>query len=298
MLSFFTQNTTEKEIPYSLFYDSGLQPVSGHWHKEAEIVLCIAGETKITINNCRYTLKTGEVAVALGGDIHSYEASENHRRIVIIFDFSIFDGNTLQKSRNGEIKHQLENMVRVSRRWNKETEEKAAAIIRRLEELSDCRDFCRPLDIIARLCDLIILFCREVPKDENMGKTFANYSQIKKLAGIEEVFSLVENHYRERITLADAAQVMNFNPSYFARIFHRITGTTFLSYLNTYRINKARQLLLSEDCSVAEVSIKVGFTSIKTFNRVFRQIIGMSPTDYRQYADSNTETMSVREEVS
>lgn len=157
--------------------------MSGHWHKEAEIVLCIAGETKITINNRRYTLKTGEVAVALGGDIHSYEASEDHCRIVIIFDFSIFDGDTLQKSRNGAIMHQLENMVRVSSRWSRETEQKAAAIIRRLEELSDCRDFCRPLDIIARLCDLIILFLQGSAEKRKYGQDLCQLQPDKEARG-------------------------------------------------------------------------------------------------------------------
>lgn len=56
-----------------------------------------------------------------------------------------------------------------------------------------------------------------------------------------------------------------------------------MNYLNAYRINKARDLLLTNaQMSISEISERVGIANVKTFNRLFRQMNGMSPTQYRK----------------
>lgn len=281
MISFFERNTTEKDLPYMLFYDTGKESVPGHWHKETEIILCKSGSTKMNVNNKSYTLNEGEIGLALGGDIHSYGISENHRRTVIIFDLSIFE-DKLPSVKARSVRKRLEEIARVSTAWDREIQREAVEIINRLERLNNSKEYGRTLDVWARLCDLVLLFCNKVPRSDEYVGQMANFNQVKMLEGMEDVFKFIEMHYSERIMLEDAAAVLNFNTSYFARTFKKITGTSFLIYLNTYRINRARQLLLNSNGGVAEIAAAVGFGSVKSFNRVFKQIIGTSPTEYRK----------------
>ena len=89
-----------------------------------------------------------------------------------------------------------------------------------------------------------------------------------------------------------AAEKLNCTPRYFARFFKRVTNTTFLSYLNTYRINKAQWSLINENKGITEISEDVGFGSVKTFNRLFKATTGMSPSEYRKSIFENNETIS------
>ena len=288
MISSFKVNTTEKDLPYSIFYDSGLEEVMPHWHKEIEIVYCKKGSTEMSVNNKKCVLREGDIGVALGGDVHCYALSENHTRTVIIFDTAIFKNGTFKLSGEHSLKKRLDTIYRFSQDWSGQTAEKARKIILNLERLKDSDEFGRTIDVFARICDLVLLFCNEVPHGNENTDGVSNYNQTKMLENFEKMFEYIENHYNEKITLEYAAGLLNFNPSYFARSFHKITGTTFLTYLNTYRINKARNLLSSTGMSISEITGLVGFGSTKTFNRVFKQIVGTSPTQYRKNNESNT----------
>ena len=60
-----------------------------------------------------------------------------------------------------------------------------------------------------------------------------------------------------------------------------MTGLNFTDYLSRVRIEKAKNLLLNPNLRVSEIAFEVGFQSLTHFNRVFKKILGQSPTDYR-----------------
>jgi len=84
------------------------------------------------------------------------------------------------------------------------------------------------------------------------------------------------------ICLAMVAKAVNTSTFYFCKLFKRATGLTFTDYLARVRIEKAKALLLDRNRRVSEVAYDVGFQSLTHFNRVFRKIVGESPTSYRK----------------
>ena len=84
------------------------------------------------------------------------------------------------------------------------------------------------------------------------------------------------------ICLATVAKAVNTSTFYFCKLFKRATGLTFTDYLARVRIEKAKTLLLNPNRRVSEVAYDVGFQSLTHFNRVFRKIVGVSPSGYRQ----------------
>jgi AraC-like DNA-binding protein/ligand-binding sensor protein len=84
------------------------------------------------------------------------------------------------------------------------------------------------------------------------------------------------------IDLAKVAQAMHISTFYFCKIFKRATGLTFTEYLSRVRVEKAKKLLLNPHLRISEIAYNVGFQSLTHFNRVFRQVVGQSPTEYRE----------------
>jgi len=68
---------------------------------------------------------------------------------------------------------------------------------------------------------------------------------------------------------------------YFCKLFKKVTGTTFTEFVSRTRVEKAKNLLLNPNLRVSEIAYEVGFQSLTHFNRVFKQIMGESPTEYR-----------------
>jgi AraC-like DNA-binding protein/ligand-binding sensor protein len=83
------------------------------------------------------------------------------------------------------------------------------------------------------------------------------------------------------LCLATVAKTVNTSTFYFCKLFKRATRLTFTDYLARVRVEKAKNLLLDPNRRVSEIAYDVGFQSLTHFNRVFRKIVGQSPTSFR-----------------
>ncbi len=88
-------------------------------------------------------------------------------------------------------------------------------------------------------------------------------------------------HQSEKLSLGQAAKAVNMSAFYFCKMFKKVTGVNFTDYLSRVRIEKAKNLLLNPNLRVSEIAFEVGFQSLTHFNRVFKKLLGQSPTDYR-----------------
>ena len=98
---------------------------------------------------------------------------------------------------------------------------------------------------------------------------------------ITAVMTYINNHYREELSLEDVARFAGFSRYYFSRSFKRQTGYSFKDYLCQKRLQVAMDLLIRTNRSMRDVAIESGFGSVATFNRVFREKKGCTPTQYR-----------------
>jgi AraC-like DNA-binding protein len=88
-------------------------------------------------------------------------------------------------------------------------------------------------------------------------------------------------HQSEKLSLGQVAKAVNMSAFYFCKMFKKVTGVNFTDYLSRVRIEKAKNLLLNPNLRVSEIAFEVGFQSLTHFNRVFKKLLGQSPTDYR-----------------
>jgi len=98
---------------------------------------------------------------------------------------------------------------------------------------------------------------------------------------IRRARDFINSHHTDDLSLADVAHAVNTSTFYFCKSFKKATGLHFTDYLSRVRIEKAKNLLLNPNARVSEVAYEAGFQSLTHFNRVFRKLVGQSPSDYR-----------------
>lgn len=99
----------------------------------------------------------------------------------------------------------------------------------------------------------------------------------------------MDRHYSEQITLADIAAYCNLSPIYFHQQYTALADHTPHAYLADKRIARAKVMLRTEDASVAQVADACGFSSQSYFCACFKQVVGVSPGQYKKnmrYPDS------------
>jgi two-component system response regulator YesN len=94
--------------------------------------------------------------------------------------------------------------------------------------------------------------------------------------------AIIEKRAHEKLTLSDVAAEVFISPCYLSRLFKTICGTSFQDYLTNVRIDRAKTLLRDTQMPCRAIGQQVGYESPSYFSKVFKQITGMSPTEFRQ----------------
>jgi AraC-like DNA-binding protein len=121
-----------------------------------------------------------------------------------------------------------------------------------------------------------------------IGALIASSSLRKRVAGgslrdfyVRESLAFIEQHYHDQISVEDIAAFCNLDRSYLGRIFRSVLDTSPQEFLIRYRINKSCELMKITDHTISEISYMVGYQNQFNFSRVFKQLIGKSPREWR-----------------
>jgi two-component system response regulator YesN len=98
---------------------------------------------------------------------------------------------------------------------------------------------------------------------------------------IELGLEYIGKHFTRQITLQDISNHLYVNGSYFSKLFHEEVGETFIRYVTGLRISKAKQLLKDTTMKIYEVADEVGYNDFRHFVKTFKEIVGLTPSQYR-----------------
>lgn len=119
-------------------------------------------------------------------------------------------------------------------------------------------------DIIDELFDLIF----KDKKDINITEKLINGRSINK--NIQPIFKYIEENYKEKITLEEAASICNLNMYYFSKLFKKDTNIKFVDYVTLYKMEKAKEILKYTDESIVNIAIHLGYDESGYFSKVFK----------------------------
>jgi len=101
---------------------------------------------------------------------------------------------------------------------------------------------------------------------------------------LDKVVQFIKENYTSDLSREGLAAAVGLNPNYMSTLFKKYTGYKINDYINKLRIDEAAAKLSKKDEKIIEIAFAVGFESLTTFNRVFKSVVGKTPTEYREMA--------------
>lgn len=142
---------------------------------------------------------------------------------------------------------------------------------------------------IERIASLLLLLNGLIHAEKQPLSSFVYQKRYTEDEGkrMSDVFQYTMEHFQENITLEDIAAIAFMSKNAFCRYFKKRTNKTFIQFLIEVRVEHACKLLYKDhDLPVSVISELCGFQNIANFNRKFKALKGITPSQYRQHADS------------
>lgn len=228
-----------------------------HWHMEHKLIACREGSAQVMLDDTMFNITQQQCIFCHSGCVHYISASPDSLLLVCLFNEKMYDPITSPFT--------LENPVFEDR----------YGILPKLSEIRHELQN-QPIFFECRTEAMIGEILVDVFRGEPLRKAQWQFSDV--ITRYKQLLNHIDLEY-EHITYRNAVQFMNMSDAYFSRYFKRQAGMTFSQYLNVVRIEKAVQLLDSAPTmKITDVMLRCGFNTIRSFNRVFREVTGFTPT--------------------
>jgi AraC-like DNA-binding protein len=255
-----------------------------HWHREIELIYMRSGSAEIHIANHTFTVRAGDLIVCDSGDIHYGNCHSDNSCL----DFLLFDTEIIGS--HYQYNYFESPVVTRSRMVRYGLAEKWKAMLHVLDsELKDRNPYYQDI-VKSEIRSFWYSLVRILPVSIPQG--IMENRQAALLTRFQELLSYMEEHSQDNLSLNDAAHRMGFSPCYFSRLFRQLTGFHFIKYLNIIRTTHAASLLMKPDRKLTDIALICGFNNIRTFNRVFRDITGLTPTEYINQPENRSDNFT------
>ena len=244
-----------------------------HDHSAIEILLTLEGMVTYTIEDKVYQVRKGEILIIPQDTAHSLTMEEGSSRYLYLFEpdaimtMRDIKSMAIYFNKPFHLRDGSDAHVRI-----RELLLRAKDLYEKRELMWNTACYSCILRVYATLGQRYLSGIRPRTADNmrNMDSEVIN-----------AVMTYINNHYREELSLENVAGFAGFSRYYFSRSFKKQTGYSFKDYLCQKRLQVAIDLLIRTNRSMRDVAIESGFGSVATFNRVFREKKGCTPTQYR-----------------
>lgn len=250
---------------------------TAHWHTAIELIMPVNNIYTIVIGKITYVLNEGDILIIPPGELHELIAPSDGLRRILLFDFSLI--SNLRGFSNAL------PVLNQPRLFNSTT---APEILPQLQSLFHqitseytSNYTLREPAIYAMIIQMFVLIGRRFMSTEHIFPDVKVNKQKEYIEKFNLIFSYINTNYMEDISLDTIANVAGFSKYHFSRLFRQFTDMSFYDYLNQRRVKEAEKLLLNPSLSITEIALRSGFSSISTFNRVFKQFKECTPTEFK-----------------
>lgn len=263
--------------PCSIPLDFSMVPL--HWHEDMELIYVKKGVGIVSIDLHTYEAKAGDIFIIAPGQLHSIEQSGQSSMEYenIIFQLGMLLSSTADSICDDLFTALLQHQITLPERLDISCSDyhKAASCLDQADALCDLRPPAYQLAVKGLLYQLFFFLFSQAEQAPS------SPSDSRSLEKTKLILKYLETHYSEKLTIQKMAEACGFSQSHFMKFFKQSTGTSFVSYLNNYRLSIASRLLLSTPSTVLEIAAETGFDNLSYFNRLFKQSYGMTPTQFR-----------------
>lgn len=236
-----------------------------HLHIAAELLYVKKGTALMTIGRKNFTVSENELAVIFPNIVHSYMAADECEYIMAIFNPSLYAGFNMVFNLNAvqpttpvvcsadlhpDISYAMEGLLCESCQFDNS-------------------------GVIASY--IMLILSRALP--------FLNVQPIKgeeESDIISNVLIYITNNYKSQLDLKIISKKFGISRYKISRIFSNVIGISFSDYINTLRVGYAQNALINTNGNILNIGFESGFQNQQSFNRVFKELVGASPKEYRK----------------
>lgn len=235
-----------------------------HFHDAIEIIFTTAGSGTAVCNGVKYRHTTGSVFFAASNEIHYFtDRSDDIRGLVIDIEPQILFGNASLFRDSVPISHMWQDPTMEHPLW-----ELVNFICRNIEN-HQCQFKQDTQTALASALLTLLTDCVKLEKASQPHET------------IVQILNYCQEHYTEPLSLEILSKELHLSLSHISRIFSHKLRISFSDYLNSLRLNEAIKIMNTSKVTVTKVAALAGFPTIRTFNRVFMEKYGITPSQYR-----------------
>lgn len=250
---------------------------SPHWHTAIEIIMPISNVYTIVIGKTTYNMQEGDILVIPPGELHELIAPDDGLRWILLFDYSLISG--LKGITN--IFAVLNQPRLITPRNANDTNEALRSLFDEITCEYNSDNTLKEIAIYALIIKMFVILGRKYMNTESIFPDVKLNKQKEYIEKFNLIFDYINENYMEEISLDTIADVAGFSKFHFSRLFKQFTDISFYDYLNQRRVKEAEKLLLNPNLSITEVAMRSGFSSISTFNRVFKNFKECTPTEFK-----------------
>lgn len=260
----------DAQLPF-IFHASTVLPPhrafgQSNWHENVEILYITDGAGIITSDTHHLHLCAGETAVINSNCLHTFATEEQAMTYrCLIVDRAFCQANYFDTNR-----------IRFTMQFY--APEIGSLMDRLADEYADGSAAPYRTQVIrAYVLQIMAILCRDHTATESDTSTDSHL-----LACIKQAIGFIRAQSERDLSLDDVSRFVGLSKFYFAREFRRVTGYTFVAYVNLTRCEKAKVLLAENRLSVGDVGRACGFENQSYFTRTFRAHTGVLPSEYRR----------------
>ncbi|MBR5543643.1 MAG: helix-turn-helix transcriptional regulator [Oscillospiraceae bacterium] len=229
------------------------------FHRHFELGLCLEGQGIFFIGNKMIPFVEGNVSIMPPGTPHFVQSLDEHpsRWLFVAFDVSVPERIPEKITANIVFDRSIEQMLRF--------------VSDELDSKNDGYE-----KVVADLVEIMLIRASRLPEDASV---LFNYGE-----GLDAVYPAIEyitQHYPEEIEVSTLAGFCDMSVARFRRKFEAVTHMTPLKYILFLRLRIAGVLLRLSERKISDIAFEVGYNTLSSFNRYFKEHYHISPKEYR-----------------
>lgn len=277
-----TKKHTGFMFPYNVYLctiPDDFPSVFLHWQDTMEIIYIKKGMGMAQVDLSSFEIHAGDIILVPPGHLHGLSQIRGQRMEYenIIFDMEFLGSNVVDVCSQKYLLPLLNNRISfpVCITSQDAHYNRLSSCLNDADELCDKRPSGFELGVKADIMQFFSLIFRYNDTDS------ASSEEPLHLERLKLALNYIEENYQNPIRIQDAALQCGYSESHFMRWFRQMTGTSFISYLNRYRLESAFGELKNSERTVLEISERVGFDNLSNFNRQFKKQFGITPRKLR-----------------
>lgn len=264
---------------YTMLYDNiETEFYPTHWHDAVEIIMPIENGFTVETGGTSFHLQEREIILIPPGELHTLPAQPG-RRIIFQCDQAVLGGNPALEA----VMPALRELIVITEETDRDLYLLAKKCILDIYEEYYKESDLANVKIYVNVINLLVAVREFQFNQAQLSLACPQDKMLQYHEKFKQVLKYIDQNYMEEISLDTLAEIAGYSKFHFSRLFKQFNSMSYLQYINLRRVRAAETLLLDPSTPITEVAMQAGFTSLSTFNRIFKEIKHCTPSSYQRF---------------